>query len=100
MAGTRPPDNGVSITTAMGGFKATGPSALWLLGFAVVAAAVIYSNFQIRNEIRASISQQTADIHHMIQAQTDLFKVITSAMSTTSEADRQAITEVCRKVAR
>jgi hypothetical protein len=100
MANARPP-NGLEVTGPGGmGAKFTGPSTVWLLGFAIVAGAVIYSNYQIRTEVRAIVAQQTTELHHAIEAQTTLFQTITQAMSTISAVERREMKELCQGVRR
>jgi hypothetical protein len=90
------PQNDIAVTSPFGSLRASGPNLGWLLGFVVVAGAVIYSNYQIRTEIRQQIAQQTAEIHHALDAQTILFTAITNNIAQISAAERREVADACK----
>jgi hypothetical protein len=62
------PGNGVAITGPGGsGLRAQGPGALWLVGFLMIAASILYDGYLFRQDLvtqsvnyRNAISDQTA----------------------------------------
>ena len=70
MADDDPPKgNGIQYSGALGKVGVSGTNSLWLLGFAIVAAAVLWQGTLFRSQMR----EQTDHFNHEIGLQNGLF---------------------------